>query len=207
MASRKPTPSIGALEDEIKRRDERIEELRQELDEQRDLIRRMEENVEDASNTIDSWAEAFGMVQTDDGAWTWEPFWEERLKMIDNYNALVRNWNKYVPLINGRTQPVGRPLAASDAQVAQVRKLRKAGRSLRWIADEMSLGLNTVRTIVAKDNGTDRTSRQEQERIDLRRQQLAWKREKRTGDALPKRAQRVVEEGHALLKEAKGLGR
>jgi hypothetical protein len=31
-----------------------------------------------------------------------------------------------------------------------VRKLRKAGKSLRWIAEETSLGLNTVRTILAK---------------------------------------------------------
>jgi hypothetical protein len=113
----------------------------------------------------------FDMVQTESGGWTWGPFWDEHWKTIDDYNALVRDWNKYLPVINGRTQPVGRPLAASEAQVAQVRKLRKAGRSLRRIAEEMSLGLNTVRTIVGKANGSDRTSRREQERIDLRRQQ------------------------------------
>src|SRR6516164_188264 len=32
----------------------------------------------------------------------------------------------------------------------------------------------------------------------------AWKRQRRTGDALPRQAQRVVEEGQALIKEAKG---
>ena len=37
--------------------------------------------------------------------------------------------------------------------------------------------------------------------------QIRWKRQRRTGDALPRQAQRVVEQGHALLKEAKGLGR
>jgi DNA-binding CsgD family transcriptional regulator len=37
-----------------------------------------------------------------------------------------------------------------------VRKLRKAGKSLRWIAEETSLGLNTVRTILAKANGATR---------------------------------------------------
>jgi hypothetical protein len=36
-------------------------------------------------------------------------------------------WNKYLPLINGRRQPVGRPLAASEAQQAAVLKLRKGG--------------------------------------------------------------------------------
>ena len=40
-----------------------------------------------------------------------------------------------------------------------------------------------------------------------RQQAIRWKRQKRTGDALPKQAQRVVEEGRALLKAAKGLGR
>ena len=30
---------------------------------------------------------------------------------------------------------------------------------------------------------------------------------KRTGDALPRRAQRVAEEGQGLIREAKGLGR
>jgi DNA-binding CsgD family transcriptional regulator len=54
------------------------------------------------------------------------------------------------PVINGHAQPVGRPLAASEAQQATVRRLRKAGKSLRWIAEETSLGLNTVRTIVGK---------------------------------------------------------
>jgi len=34
-----------------------------------------------------------------------------------------------------------------------------------------------------------------------------WKRKKRTGDALPKRAQAVAEQGRALATEARGLGR
>ena len=204
MAGRKPT--IGELEDELKRRDERIEELRQEIDEQRDLIQLMEENVDDAANVIDLWKEAFDMVESESG-WTWEPFWDEHKQLIDDYNDLVRQWNKYLPVINGRTQPVGRPLAASAAQQATVRKLHKAGKSLRWIAEETSLGFNTVRTIVGKAEGTDRTSKRHQERIDNRQQAIRWKRQQRTGDALPKQAQRVVEEGRALLKEAKGLGR
>jgi hypothetical protein len=207
MAGRKPTQRIDELEDEIKHRDRRIEELRCEIDELRDLVRRMEEDVEDGIGVTDSWAETFDMVQTEDGRWAWAPFWDERNATIDRLNDLVRRWNKAVPIINGRAQPVGRPLAASEAQVAQVQRLRKAGRSLRGIAEETSLGLPTVRTIVAKAAGTDRTSKREQQRIDLRREQLAWKRQRRDGDALPRRAQRVVEEGRALLKEAKGLGR
>ena len=59
---------------------------------------------------------------------------------------------------HGQHQPVGRPLQASEAQCEHVRKLRKVGKSLRWIAEETSLTLSTVRTIVSKADGTDRTS-------------------------------------------------
>jgi hypothetical protein len=88
-----------------------------------------------------------------------------------------------------------------------VRKLRKAGRSLRWISEETSLGLSTVRTILGKVDGSDRTSKAHRARIEINRPEAtSWKRRKRQGDALPRQAQAVVETGHALLKEAKGLG-
>jgi hypothetical protein len=210
MAKPKPDPRrrIGELEDEIKRRDERISELRDEVDRQSDLIRRIGEHVEDADNVIERWKEAFGMVESERGGWTWEPFWDERNKIIDDYNDLAHRWNKYLHLINGRRQPVGRPLGASEAQVATVLKLHGRGTSLRGIVDETSLGLRTVRTIIAKRDGTDRTTmkhRERVERIDNRVQMTRWKRQKRTGDALPKQAQRVVAEGRELVKEAKGL--
>jgi hypothetical protein len=198
---------IGELRDEIKHRDRRIEELRAEIDELRDLIRRMEENIEDYVGVIDRWTEAFGMEQTADGAWTWKPFWEERNKIIADYNTLVRKWNANLHLINGRDQPVGRPLAASQAQQETVRRLHKQGMSLRGIAEETSLGLQTVRTIVGKTSRKDRTSKREQQRIDIRREMLGWKRQHRTGNTLPKQAQRIVGEGRDLVKEAKGLGR
>jgi hypothetical protein len=200
------TDRIAALEDDIKMRDRRIEELRREVDELRDLVRRMEEQVEDAGNVIERWAEAFDMEMTEKGSWTWKPFWDEHVKLVERYNDLVRRWNRFVPLIN--RQPVGRPLAASEAQCASVLKLRKAGSSLRDIAEETSLGLNTVRTIVNKADGNDRTSRKYRARIEPDRQKaITWKRRKRTGDALPGQVQHTFEEGKALLKEAKGLGR
>jgi uncharacterized coiled-coil protein SlyX len=210
MAKPKPDPRrrIGELEDEIKHRDRRIEELREEVDEQRDLLRRMQEHIEDADNTLERWKETFHMMEDENGKWTWEPFWDERNKIIDDYNDLAHRWNKYLPIINGRSQPVGRPLGASEAQVATVLKLHKQGVSLRGIVDETSLGLRTVRTIIDKRNDTDRTTRKHRERlerIDNRQQMTRWKRQKRTGDALPKQAQRVVEEGRELVKEAKGL--
>ena len=72
------------------------------------------------------------MQMTDSGKWTWAPFKQHYFDLIDEYNDLVRRWNKLVPLVH--PQNVGRPLAASEAQCAQVLKLRKAGKSLRGIA-------------------------------------------------------------------------
>jgi hypothetical protein len=201
---------IGELQDELKAKDRRIEELRQEIDEERDLVRRLREHAEDYNNNIEAWCEAFGMEMTEDGSWTWKPFWKEHNELIDNYNDLVRNWNKYLPRIRGEPRNVGRPLGASEAQVAEVLRLHKRRRSLRGIVDDTSLGFQTVRTIIATRAGTDRTTkkhRQRLERIEIDRQQLArWKRQRRTGNALPRQAKRVIEEGRALIKEAKGLG-
>ena len=103
------------------------------------------------------------------------------------------------------------PLAASEKQVAEVRRLRREDRSLRGIVDDTSLGLPTVRTIVGQMNGDDRTTQKHRdrlERIEIDRQQIAeWKRERRTGDALPKRVQAALKQGRELAKEARGLGK
>jgi hypothetical protein len=180
------------------------------------------------------------MVLNDDGVWTWGPYvmesqkckieleWQrkEHNALVQNHNDLVRKWNHAhcVKVLGG--QPVGRPLAASEAQIVQVLNLRNAGMSLRAIADETSLGLNTVRTIIDKKRNAGRVARRahmlmrkdeitglEEEAWEIEREPDArqraskFKRQKRTIDALPKQAQRVVEEGRALIKEAKGLGR
>ena len=113
-----------------------------------------------------------------------------------------------MPILNAGSQDVGRPLAASDTQVAAVLKLHKASKSLRWIADETSLGLQTVRTIIDRPRGADRTTRKRREKIEIDKFERAhWKAQKRSGDALPKRVQAVIETGKALVTEAKGLGR
>jgi hypothetical protein len=140
---------VVELEDAVKDKDRRIGELREEIDELRDLVTRQRENADDFHSVIDNWAEAFDMVQTEDGAWTWAPFIDQHNRLCDAYSGFVHRWNnKYLPLINRGRQPVGRPLQASEAQVSEVLKLRKRGASLRGIADETLLGLPTVRTIV-----------------------------------------------------------
>ena len=83
-------------------------------------------------------------------------------------------------------------------------KLHKGGASLREIADETNLGLRTLRTIVDQKRGTDRTTQKHRGRIDPSGVVTTWKRQRRTGQHLPRRAQAVVETGKALLKESQG---
>ena len=205
MAQKPHDIRIAELEDELKQRDRRIEELKREVDEARDLIRRMEEHIEDRSGIIDSWVEAFEMVSHDDG-WSWEPFIDRYDDTVNKYNALLRKWNKFVPEYNATIlkRNVGRPLAASGAQQADVLKRRKRGESLRHIAEETNLGLNTVRTIIDKKDGVDRTTGKHLERV-APESMAAWKARKRTRDALPRRVNALLKDKRDLLKEAKGL--
>ncbi len=202
------------LRDHLRQRDRDVSELRSEIDGLRDLIQRFEEHADDYNDTLESWRQTFQMELNADGAWTWEPFWDLYQGVIDRYTALRREWNRFVPEYNAAIAPqqnIGRPLAASDAQVATVRKLHKAGKSLRWIVEETSLSLRTVRTIIGMIEGNDRTTRQRRQRIERigidKMETARWKSQKRSGDALPKRVQTVIDQGNALVKEAKGLGR
>jgi hypothetical protein len=210
-----PQTRIGELEDELKQRYKRIEELNRDLDEARNLIDREREHIEDAAAVLEQWREAFEMKVDDDGKWSAADWCASHDALVDKYNDLLREWNKFVPEYNAAVakRPVGRPLAASDAQVATVRRLHKQGLSLRAITDETSLSFATVRTIVDQSDGTDRTTQLRRERLGLERipvdklEVAKRKRQKRTRDALPKLAQDLVEGGDALIKEAKGLGR
>jgi hypothetical protein len=140
--------------------------------------------------------------------WTWATFVAAAEKWHDQYTELVRKWNRFVPEFNAtvRQRNVGRPLAASEAQRLTVIKLHGAGKSLRAIAEETNLGLNTVRTIVAQRNQRDRTTMKHLERI--RRgmsDERTWQSQKRTRDALPRRINTLQRRADALNKEAKGL--
>jgi transposase len=128
----------------------------------------------------------------------------------EKHSELLRKWNAAVNDFNSVVAPrnVGRPLEASEAQRAQVLKLRKGGMSVRSIAEEVSLELQTVRTIVDQRDGTDRTTVKYAQRIASDRTAAArWRARKRTRDGLPKRINEALATGRDLVKEAKGLGR
>jgi hypothetical protein len=82
------------------------------------------------------------------------------------------------------------------SRIPSIRKLRKASMSLRAIAQETSLALHTVRTILGKAEGADRTTMKHLARIDPDRARAAcWKSRKRTRDALPKQINESLKTG------------
>jgi hypothetical protein len=208
MAPRRNLADRNAeLEDELKQRDRRISELKADIDRERELVADMREHVEDAKALIDRWIEAFDMSLDDDGKFGWSEFVKSAESWFEKYQALLKQWNRFVPDYNAVVRPrrpPGRPLEASEAQVKDVLKRRKAGESLRAIADAMSLTLNTVRTIIARKDGVDRTSLRRLERIDPDRSLIAqWRARKRVRDELPRSMNTLLAQGRELLKEAK----
>jgi len=229
--TRKPAQTLLArvdkLEDELKQRDARIRELRNDLNKAEALIIEEREYIEDAMAMINAWKEAFGMVQDDKGVWQWDDWVDQRNQMVKQYEALARKWNEFVPEYNATvlkgTRNVGRPLGADAWQIEQVRKLRKAGKSLRVIATMMALGLPTVRTILDRDNGSDRMTKKRWQKLHpgekwkdrsytpvsaLERVEIKQFREEpwrvRARASLPKRIGETLERGHELVKAAKG---
>ena len=206
---KKPKPDhdqrITDLEREVRFRDDRIRELKDELDGERDVIRRMEEHLREHDEYLESFITTFGLTLNNDGAWTNGEFINEHHALVDQFDDLRIRYNKLVGTFNrniARVQPVGRPVAASEAQQAQIIKHHKAGKSPRWIAEEMTLSRRTVTTVIGKLDGTDRTSINRRARLGLEPKTKDW----RPGAMrfLPKRASKHLERGRNLLKEARG---
>jgi hypothetical protein len=199
---------IGELENILKQRDRTILELRQEAEEAQQLIAELREHVQDADDVVESWCEAFGLEMADDGRWHWKSWIDAYDGLHEAYVSLARRWNALIPRYNAvvRAQAIGRPLAASEAQQHQVLALRKGGASLREIVNTTGLSLRTVRTIIGKADGTDRTTRRANglRRLELNRAAMAtYRARKRTRDALPKRINELLKNGPALVKRAR----
>jgi hypothetical protein len=145
---------IGELEDALKDRERRIADLKEERDEQAETIKELREQLEEWGALNDRWIEAFDMVLDDDGTWHWkEGLIQDRDKWFNKFQELRALWNKNVAAFNAKVAPrnMGRPLQASEAQSLRVSTKRAAGQSLRSIAEDMELSLQTVRTILDKE--------------------------------------------------------
>ena len=211
-----PPKRLGELEDKLKQAEARIKELKAERDEAQQLGDDMRAEIEEGNEIFEQWKECFEMRLVEDGSWQWSIELIRQIADVDNlateYNDLCRDWNRLVPRYNARVlaRDIGRPLAASEAQQAQVRQLRKAGGSLRAIAKATGLGLQTVRTIIDKPAGEDRTAKLKgvMRRRELDKARMAtWRARKRVRDGLPKRITEHQKKSEQLIKAAKGLGK
>lgn len=198
---------LAKLKDDLKQRDEKIAELREELRKADELVAQMRERLEDNHALIENWIEVFEMQQGDDGLWLWDP---KQTALWDQYGSIINKWNRFVPRYNATIAPrdLGRPLAASEAQVADVLARRKARASLRAIASATSLSLRTVRSIVDRKRGADPAAKRKRAKLKLEHDKLraaAFRARKKQRDALPKRISEAAAENERLIRTAKGL--
>jgi hypothetical protein len=181
--------------------------LKDEIDESRSLMRTMEEHVQERDEYLETFITTFGLMLNDKNEWESGEFIHQHNELVDKFNDLVDRYNKLVGNYNRYAvapQPVGRPIAASEAQQAEIAKHHKRGYSSRWIAEEMSLSRRTVTTVIDKLDGTDRGSAQRRRRLGLEPKRKDWR--PASIKRLPKRATEHLKKGNELLKEAKGLG-
>jgi hypothetical protein len=204
-----PQDRIAQLEDALKEKERRLQELKADLDKANDLVQRQDEHIRACAETIEVWQAAFEMKLRADGVWVWNETVVAGDKWHDRYVDLLHKWNRNVADFNAtmvRRRNVGRPLAASDSQRQTVIKLRTAGKSLRAIAKQTSLGLTTVRTILDQCDRRDRASLKPLERIGQdTAEERTWQSQKRTRRGLPRRINALRRQGDELHNEAKGL--
>ena len=206
----KQTDRIAKLEDEVKQLKRQNAELRVERDAADKLVAAQADHIEDANAFMDRLVEALDLVLDDNGQWTWNEWVQKRDELWEKNQELIRDWNAFVPKYNAvvapRVRNFGRPLAASPAQQADVLKRRKAGESLRGIAEDTGLSFQTVRTIVDKPDRKDRATLARLERRQRDRHAEAGERlRKKARDALPRHINEMIKRGAELRKRAKGL--
>ena len=202
--------TVPEHQEELRRANEKLKELRLEQSKAHELVDEMREHVEESNELIDSWIEVFKMELDDDGKWQWNSdlteAWETVVRVAEERDEVLRKWNRLVPKYNAviAPKPVGRPLAANEAQIAEVKRRHRRSHSLRAIAKGVGLSFGTVRSILQprRKYEVDRALRKRE--LDRLRAK-AYRDRKRAIDALPKRINEVRRRGDKLLKAAKGL--
>jgi hypothetical protein len=191
----------------------RVKQLVEELGEMRNLVTAMSQHVEKADAQIERSnqiirrrIEDFEMMLADKGG-AWRDGLIERYNDLANdYNRLVKKWNRHVVSLKGNPA-IGRPLQASEAQQAQAWKLHKAGGTLQGIAHETNLSIQSIRTIISRQKRVDRPNNK---RSELRKNKLScqrpisWRPGERTRDTLADQI-KVLQDAEGLLKDGRDL--
>jgi uncharacterized coiled-coil protein SlyX len=95
-----PEQRIADLEHELRFKDERINELKDEIDGERDLLRRMEEHIKEGQEYLETFITTFGLVLTDNGNWSNGEFITRHTALIEKYNDLISRHNKLVGMVS-----------------------------------------------------------------------------------------------------------
>jgi hypothetical protein len=191
--------TIKSLKADLAERDQRIKELREELTAERELIGRFREHVREFMEWRERLVEGWEITETEDGQLVSERGWDKAREIGEQFIKLMRAYNVYA----GPRQPIGRPIAASEAQEKEVIRLRKKGISLREIAERTNLGLKTVRTIIAHAERTDTGTLRRAAilRVKVDRQPLVrLEARRKTRDIVRKQLVELNEQAKELLK-------
>jgi len=117
------TQKVADLERELKFRDRRINELKNEIDGLRQEVREMEDWVKERDAYLEQFITTFGLELDNDGSYRNGDFIQGHQRLADKYNDLVGRHNKLIRRFNANiasVQSVVRPLAASEAQQFQI---------------------------------------------------------------------------------------
>jgi len=193
---------------------DRIIGLLRELDSERNMLAAMRGHIEKAheqmersNEIIRQWIESFEMTFADkEGTWT-DNLLDSYDDLLSKYNKLVKKWNRRLGSLNTR-QAIGRPLKASQAQQAQVRRLSKTGHTLREIANETNLSFQTVRTIMRQKDDVYRAAKKKNDlqRVEQNRHHIgSWRGRQRTRDAPTAQSNALLKDGESLLKDGRNL--
>ena len=201
---RRTKATIGELEDDVKRLTKRLDDIRCEHDETVALVSIQCEALALQEDALQNWRDQIDVF-----------FWVEAIKdaeasrkeYADRYEALLAKWNAFVPEYNEvvaqKKRNFGRPPAASNAQAAR-------DQSLRSIAEDINIGVRTLRTIIDKKDGVDRATQARLERIAPDRITTTKQRAlQRKLAGIPQRLKRLLKDMDRLTadldKRAKGM--
>ncbi len=211
------TDDIEILRENLRHVRRRLAEREHDLAAADALVTETRQSTEKQGELFARWIEVFDMELDTDGKWIFDrdqtELWTKYDELLDRNLKLLRDWNRFVPKYNATfaderpPRGKGRPRAASEAQQAEVIKLRQQGLSYGAIVDATGLSAKTVRTI------TTAPIKAAEERQKLKRQILNKEAAARYRARLRGRALLETEINDsakrqaALIKAAKGLGR
>jgi hypothetical protein len=198
---------ITHLRDRVRKLVEELGEVRSLVTAMREHVEKVDAQVERSNEFIRRWIEVFEIMPAYRGGEPKDGLIGRYNDLANEYNKLVKKWNRYVGSLKG-SRAIGRPLQASKTQQAQVRKLRKAGDTLREIAHETNLSIQTVRTIISPKKSVDRPNKK---RNELRKNKLScqdtisWRAGARTRGTPGDQINKVLRDGEDLLKDGQAL--